>query len=215
MLSNWRIDSKSPMPTNLLASHVLVRLGVNGVTGASHISEKCLKRKSLYTPIYYIIIIYIYIYTYISNVYTINVPGKFALMVQTETCCLAVIQHYGDVIMGPMVSVVYSTVCSGGGGGCGGGGGGGDQRKHQSSASLAFVRRIHRWPQRASNADFFPFDAVIMSGISYWYPLMYSSLCNSFHEQVPVDFNCGHLIFKRIAVIRQKEYHDSSVSNDH
>ena len=33
------------------------------------------------------------------------------------------------------VSVVYSTVCSGGG-----------QRKHQSSASLAFVRRIHRSP---------------------------------------------------------------------
>ena len=32
------------------------------------------------------------------------------------------------------VSIVYLTVCSGA-----------DQRKHQSSASLAFVRGIHRW----------------------------------------------------------------------
>ena len=47
--------------------------------------------------------------------------------------------HYNDVIMTPMASqitsltVVYSTVYSDG-----------DQRKHQSSASLAFVRGIHR-----------------------------------------------------------------------
>ena len=47
--------------------------------------------------------------------------------------------HYGDVIMGAMASqitsptIVYSTVYSDAG-----------QRKHQSSASLAFVRRIHR-----------------------------------------------------------------------
>ena len=49
--------------------------------------------------------------------------------------------HYSDVIMGAMasqitsVSIVYSTVCSGS-----------EQRKHQSSASLAFVRGIHRSP---------------------------------------------------------------------
>ena len=49
--------------------------------------------------------------------------------------------HYNDVIMSSMVSqitsltIVYSTVYSGA-----------DQRKHQSSASLAFVRGIHRWP---------------------------------------------------------------------
>ena len=49
--------------------------------------------------------------------------------------------HYNDVIMGAMASqitglmVVYSTVYSGT-----------DQRKHQSSASLALVRGIHRWP---------------------------------------------------------------------
>ena len=49
--------------------------------------------------------------------------------------------QYSDVIMGAMasqitgVASVYSTVCS-----CA------DQRKHQSSASLAFVRGIHRSP---------------------------------------------------------------------
>ena len=49
--------------------------------------------------------------------------------------------HYSDVIMGVMASqitsltIVYSTIYSGGG-----------QRKHQSSASLAFVRGIPWWP---------------------------------------------------------------------
>ena len=49
--------------------------------------------------------------------------------------------HYCDVIMDAMASritsliIVYSTVYSVA-----------DQRKHQSSASLAFVRGIHRWP---------------------------------------------------------------------
>ena len=48
--------------------------------------------------------------------------------------------HYSDVIMGMIGSkitsptIVYSTVYSDT-----------DQRKHQSSASLAFVRGIHRW----------------------------------------------------------------------
>ena len=48
--------------------------------------------------------------------------------------------HYCDVIMSAVASQItgvtidYSTVCSGA-----------DQRKHQSSASLAFVRGIHRW----------------------------------------------------------------------
>ena len=61
--------------------------------------------------------------------------------------------HYGDVIMGTIASqitsltIVYSTVYSRA-----------DQRKHQSSASLAFVRGIHRGPVNsphkwASNAE--------------------------------------------------------------
>ena len=49
--------------------------------------------------------------------------------------------HYSDIIMGAMASKitsltnVYSAVYSGA-----------HERKHQSSASLAFVRGIHRWP---------------------------------------------------------------------
>ena len=70
--------------------------------------------------------------------------------------------HYDDVIKGAMASqitsltFVYSTVYSGA-----------DQRKHQSSASLAFVRGIHRgsvnspykWPV---TRKMFSFDDVIM-----------------------------------------------------
>ena len=44
---------------------------------------------------------------------------------------------------------------------------GADQRKHQSSASLAFVRGIHRWPVNSPHKwpvtrKMFPFDDVIM-----------------------------------------------------
>ena len=54
------------------------------------------------------------------------------------------------------VSIVYSTVSSGG-----------DQRKHQSSALLAFVRGIHRWPVNTPRKGpvaqkMFPFNDVIM-----------------------------------------------------
>ena len=70
--------------------------------------------------------------------------------------------HYDDVIMGVMASqitslaIVYSTVFSGA-----------DQNKHQSSASLAFVRGIHRWPMNSPHKwpvtrKIFPFDDVIM-----------------------------------------------------
>ena len=71
-------------------------------------------------------------------------------------------EHYSDVIMIAMasqitgVSIVRPTVCSGA-----------DQRKHQSSASLAFVRGIHRWPVNSPRKGpvmrkMFPFDDVIM-----------------------------------------------------
>ena len=53
------------------------------------------------------------------------------------------------------VSIVHSTVCSGA-----------DQRKHQSSASLAFVRGIHRWPVNSPHKGpvtrkIFPLDDAI------------------------------------------------------
>ena len=54
------------------------------------------------------------------------------------------------------LTIVYSTVHSGA-----------DQRKHQSSASLAFVRGIHRSPVNSPHKGpvtrkMFPFDDVIM-----------------------------------------------------
>ena len=62
--------------------------------------------------------------------------------------------YYNDVITGTMASqitiltIVYSTMYSGA-----------DQRKHQSSASLAFVREIHKWPV---TRKMFPFDDFII-----------------------------------------------------
>ena len=56
------------------------------------------------------------------------------------------INHYNDVIISATtfyitsVSIVCSTICSSA-----------DQRKHQSSASLAFVRGIHWWPENVSS----------------------------------------------------------------
>ena len=72
------------------------------------------------------------------------------------------LKHYDDVIMGAMASQItsrtigYSTVYSGA-----------NQRKHQSSASRAFVRGIHRWPVNSPHKwpvarKMFPFDDVIM-----------------------------------------------------
>ena len=70
--------------------------------------------------------------------------------------------HYNDVIMGAITSqitslmIVYSTVYSDA-----------DQRKHQSSASLAFMRGIHRLTVNSPHKcpvtrKMFPFDDVIM-----------------------------------------------------
>ena len=78
--------------------------------------------------------------------------------------------HYGGVIISVMASqitsltVVYSTVYSGV-----------DQRKTQSSVSLAFVRRIHRWPVNSPHKGpvtrkMFPFDDVIMCGPCFTCP---------------------------------------------
>ena len=70
--------------------------------------------------------------------------------------------RYNDVVMNAMASqitrvyVVYSTVVSDA-----------DQRKYQSSASLVFVRGIHRGPVNSPHRmpimrKMFPFDDVIM-----------------------------------------------------
>ena len=71
-------------------------------------------------------------------------------------------RHHNDVRMSPTASqitslpIVYSIVYLGG-----------DQRKHQRSASLAFVRGIHRWPVNSPHKGpvtrkMLPFHDVIM-----------------------------------------------------
>ena len=83
--------------------------------------------------------------------------------------------HYSDVIMSTMmsqitsVSIVCWTICSGA------------DQIHKSSASLAFVRKIHRWPVDSPHKGpvtrkMFPIDDVIMhyssciisATIHYW-----------------------------------------------
>ena len=79
--------------------------------------------------------------------------------------CCQTGNHYNDVIMGAMASqitiptIICSTVCSGA-----------DQRKHQSSASLAFVRWIHRGPVNSPHKwpvtrKMFSFDDIIMETV--------------------------------------------------
>ena len=76
--------------------------------------------------------------------------------------------HYSNVIMSTIssqitgVAIVYSIV-----------GSGADQRIHQSSASLVFVRGVHRWlvnsPHKGPvTRKMFPFDDVIMQHDSRW-----------------------------------------------
>ena len=71
------------------------------------------------------------------------------------------------------VSIVYSSV-----------GSGSDQRKHQSTASLAFVRGIHRWPVNSTHKGpvtrkMFPFDDVIMTS-----PWNQRHICNLIYHML-------------------------------
>ena len=76
--------------------------------------------------------------------------------------CMLLLIYYNDLMMSAMASkitnptIVYSTIYSGA-----------DQRKHQSSASLAFVRGIHWWPVNSPykgsvTRKMFPFDDFII-----------------------------------------------------
>ena len=64
------------------------------------------------------------------------------------------------------LTIVFSTVYSGE-----------DQNKHESSASLTFVRGIHRWPVNSLHKwpvtrTMFPFDDVIM--VDFDLPFFYA-----------------------------------------
>ena len=95
---------------------------------------------------------------------SVRCPATVATVITSRLGCQHVLwwEHYNDVIMSEMasqitsVSIVCSTIYSGA-----------DQRKQQSSASLAFVRVIHRWPmnyphKRPVTREMFPFGDVIM-----------------------------------------------------
>ena len=96
--------------------------------------------------------------------YPTPLTGRWESLYQ-EYCGGALVlpsKHYSDVIMVVIASqitsltIIYSTVYSDA-----------DQRKHQSSASLAFVRGIHRWPVNSPHKGpvtrkMFAFDDVIM-----------------------------------------------------
>ena len=92
----------------------------------------------------------------------ILITWQYVTLMLMRLCIDVCLFHYTDVIMGTIASqitsltIVYSTVYSDA-----------DQRKYQSSASLAFVRGVHRRPVNSPHnwpvtRKMFPFDDVIM-----------------------------------------------------
>ena len=91
-----------------------------------------------------------------------SVTGGFPSQRSSNAKVWCFFVHYSDVIMTTIASqitrltIVYSTlyICAG-------------ERKHESSAPLAFVRGIHRWPVNSPHKGpvtqkMFTFDDVIM-----------------------------------------------------
>ena len=102
--------------------------------------------------------------------------------------------HYSHVMMSAMASPItslttlYSTVYSGS-----------DQRKHQSSASLAFVRGIHRWPvnpphKGQATRNMLPFDDVIMLyGVTIYLKFRFSFWFDGIQTTLGVYLNLTNL----------------------
>ena len=79
------------------------------------------------------------------------------------------------------LTIVHSTVYSGT-----------DQRKHESSASLAFGRGIHRWPVNSPHKGpvtrkMFPLDDVIMA-------LLDSLITITFATDIHTSIDCTKII---------------------
>ena len=135
--------------------------------------------------------------TFIWRIYWIIFIGAFVKLIYMVQFCVLVrssespmspsVLHYSDVIMTAMTSqitsltTVCSIVCSGA-----------DQRKHQSSASMAFVRGIHQWPVNSPHKGpvtrkMFPFDYVIMKYTSV--PIMLNYIRRMVYNCCCIDFN--------------------------
>ena len=112
--------------------------------------------------------------------------------------CVSFLRYFNDVMMSTVASqitsltIVYSSVYSGAG-----------QRKHQNSAPMAFVRRIHRWPVNSPHKwpvtrKIFPFDDVIIHYAKHygWEPNSMPRYCmvgfhsNSYEARELCDFSC-------------------------
>ena len=110
-------------------------------------------------------------------------------------------EFINDVTMSMMasqitgVSIVYSTACSSA-----------DKRKHQSSASLAFVRGIHRWmvdsPHKGLvTRKMFPPGNKWLSSIFYLLPVSYTinsmspGRCIKIVKRIDLNDNfCQHIL---------------------
>ena len=103
------------------------------------------------------------------------------------------------------LTIVYSAVYSDA-----------DQRKHQGSASLAFVRGIHRWPVNSPHKGpvtrkMFPFDDTIMGIIKigsrskHHQPVVH--FCNGWHTECqPCAGNSTHFDCEQLCLIQSKFY---------
>ena len=109
--------------------------------------------------------------------------------------------HYNDVIMGTIASqitsltIVYWTFYSDA-----------DQRKHQSSASLAFVRGNHRWPVNSPHKwpvtrKMFPFDDVIMKDIVWGF-----QVDDTWHRWLWINIGSGKVHVQGIPDIMLMKY---------
>ena len=105
-------------------------------------------------------------------------------------------RHYNEVKMSAMASqitsftIVYSSVYSGT-----------DERKHQSSASLAFVKEILWWPVNCSHKGpvtrkMFPFDDAIMINARYGNAL--PQIWHFWHKHCPPDIVQMGFLFAKI-----------------
>ena len=131
-------------------------------------------------------------------IFTIQTPWLTQMQTKLFTIELS---HNNDVIMGAIASqitsltIIYSTVYSGA-----------DQRKHQRSASLAFVREIHRSPVNSPHKwpvtqTMFPFDDVIMD-VHIFHPSLMTPMWVWLHyitnheEKNPLQIKCGFLAWQ-------------------
>ena len=146
-----------------------------------------------------------HVVSYVLASIEISIPDKYQDLCNT---------HYDDVIVSAMASqitsltIVYSSVYSSA-----------DQRKYQSSASLAFVRGIHRWTANSPHKTpvtrrMFPFDDVIITSwriqklpkkttlwVNCWAPSQYKNRLS----------NYGIVYYKDITVMRPSYlYHENS-----